>query len=230
MPKLIDLSGRRFERLVSREHIGNGIWRCICDCGKEITTASGNLRAGRQKSCGCLRDDNNRARATHGGARRGRHEFLYKKWESMMCRCTFKGQEAWKDYGGRGIVVCDRWRNYANFRSDMGPLYKDSLTLDRIDVNGPYSPDNCRWVPWSVQNMNKRNSIWIEFNGEKLSVEQWAKKRGLSYHGMYGRFFALGKSVEWAITGPIRRRRITPNDDRLLRLRSGPRCCEPTCK
>ena len=173
MPKFQDLTGRRFGRLVVIARSENGTdykgrpvtrWRCICDCGSEIVTLARSLSAGDTKSCGCLGKEHREAalkaaNTKHGGTHHRWNEALYNTWLRMKDRCRNPNASNWKYYGGRGISVCSEWKtDYAKFRSwALSHGYKKGLSIDRIDVNGNYSPDNCRWVTMAEQQRNKRN-------------------------------------------------------------------------
>ncbi len=148
-----NLSGQRFGRLevICFDNSKDGITKflCVCDCGEFSIVRRNNLISGNTKSCGC---QSSRQAITHGDS----NTKLYRTWESIITRCYNKKQKQYKDWGGRGITVCDRWRySYVNFRSDMGPK-PEGLTLDRIDNDGNYEPSNCRWATYLVQNNNQR--------------------------------------------------------------------------
>ena len=157
--QLIDLTGRKFGRLLvlKRENPINKrtLWLCKCDCGKEVVVESYNLRKGHTQSCGCLQAEAaSKANKTHGlkDAR------IYRIWNCMKNRCYRKSYHAYKHYGGRGIKVCDEWLNdFQSFHDwAMANGYDDNLSIDRIDNNKGYQPDNCRWVTMAEQNKNKR--------------------------------------------------------------------------
>lgn len=164
--KLIDLSGLRFGRLLVLHRLPadnkRTKWRCMCDCGNQISAESYNLRSGHTTSCGCVQKEAaSRANTTHGG----RKTRLYRIWVCMKNRCYQKSYHAFNHYGGRGITVCDSWlQSFSEFYAwSVSNGYSDNLSIDRIDPNGSYSPGNCRWVTMSEQNKNKRAP-----NGKKI--------------------------------------------------------------
>ena len=181
MTKLIDLAGRRFERLVvlSRTtHRGGARWRCRCDCGNEVVVRSTQLRLRGTRSCGCFtREVNADRHRTHG--RYGTTEHSIGK--GMKARCASPSQENWEHYGGRGIKVCERWRlSFEAFLTDMGVRPSGDHSIERNDVNGDYGPDNCRWATRAEQAANRRNSRIIEAFGERLTLSEWGRRYGVS--------------------------------------------------
>lgn len=167
--KYIDISGQRFGNLVvikrSGEIGGRSKWLCRCDCGKEAVVSVSNLRNGHTKSCGCLVSTTAiKTRTKHGHKKKAKVNRLYPVWRNMKQRCDLPTHKYYKSYGGRGITVCQEWRDYDNFRKwayangydEDAP--RGSCTIDRIDVDGNYEPSNCRWVSMDVQAKNKRNS------------------------------------------------------------------------
>lgn len=205
MPRFIDRTGQRFGRLqicsLAPQRGGRNYWLCQCDCGRKKAMLASNLVGGKVESCGCLNSDVLIARNTkHGGC--GTPE--YKSWQAMLGRCINPKDAAYQDYGGRGIVVCDRWRHsFANFLADMGPR-PQTCTLDRKDNDGSYSPENCRWATISQQMRNTRRNIPIAHNGRSLLLVQWATETGLRPSTILRRL-RLGWSIADALTIPVAR-------------------------
>ena len=182
-----DETGRRYGRLLVLR-VGPTInqdifWVCQCDCGELTTLKGASLRSGSTRSCGCYARERSSQRATHGWTRdKTRIHPIYNAWVAMRARCQNPNTVMFNDYGGRGIRVDPVWNDFEQFRKDMEPTWKKGLSLDRIDNHGPYSPVNCRWATLKEQANNTRRSRRLTFQGETLTMAQWAEKLGLNYN------------------------------------------------
>lgn len=209
MPQLRDLIGMRYGRLQVIERAENHgkrvMWRCLCECGKEVTTRGENLTTGRTQSCGCYNRERSSLRhTTHGGTKTRMH----REWAKIKQRCSNPNNDRWADYGGRGIEVCPEWRySFEAFRDwALANGYRDDLTIDRIDVNGNYEPGNCRWITNKEQQHNRRNNHYITYNGETHTITEWARIYGLSENGLVHRI-SRGWEIERALMTPMQNRK-----------------------
>ena len=204
-----DLTGQRFGRLlvISRaESKDRPRWNCECDCGNKVVLPTESLLGG-TKSCGCYRREWSREIHTkHGGSKRSGRERLYSVWNMMKQRCTDPNNKAYKNYGGRGITVCKEWcDSYEKFREwalengyDKDAAHGKS-TIDRIDNEKGYSPDNCRFVDAKTQARNTRTNRFIEYNGETKTLAEWGEETGIYCLTIHYRL-KNGWSVEDALT------------------------------
>ena len=185
MGKFIDLTGQKFGRLtvikrVDNSKMGRVQWLCQCCCGNETKVSSLSLRTQNTQSCGCLYNETRKTiRKSHGY----KHSRLYKIWGNMKQRCYNDNVKCYKYYGARGIQVCDEWRN--NFKSfydwAMNNGYRDDLTIDRINVDGDYEPNNCRWATNEEQSNNRRNNHTLTINNETHTTKAWSNILGIPY-------------------------------------------------
>lgn len=204
--KFVDLTGQRFGRLTVIKRVENNgkkvMWLCRCDCGNETTVFSGYLRNGDTKSCGCLSKDKLiERRFKHGESRKTR---LYRIWIGIRKRTSGKANEkrTKKWYTDKNIKMCEEWSDFRNFRDWANTNgYDESLTIDRIDGNKGYSPENCRWVDWKTQTRNKSNNINITRNGETKCLKDWCTELGLKYRSICKRI-SRGWDKEKALTTP----------------------------
>ena len=202
-----NLTGRVFCRLTVLEYSGkvNGRthWLCRCDCGNTSIIETVCLSSGNTSSCGCLKKDILLARnVKHGGT--GSKE--YRAWQKMRERCSNPHAAHYECYGGRGIMVCDRWQSFENFLADMGPKPSPKHSIDRIDNNGNYEAGNCRWATNYEQSTNTRRTILVEVDGQKVCLKEAARRNGLNYGTVRDRI-ANGWSIVDALTNPVLRSR-----------------------
>ena len=214
MGKLIDLTGQRIGRLtiLSRapnDQKGKPRWNCKCDCGNTCVISSTALLGGFTHSCGCLRKEYAAAvHFKHGGSRRGKRDRLYAVWNAMRQRCENPRSSSYENYGGRGIAVCEEWKNsYETFRSwaiDNGydPDADFGLcTIDRIDVDGDYEPGNCRWADAKTQANNCRDNRKVTAFGKTQNASEWADETGIKCQTILSRL-RNGWDPETALTIP----------------------------
>lgn len=173
-------------------------WICVCDCGAQREVASVTLRNGSSTGCGCNRKGN----VTHGGSGTRTHRI----WKNVWTRCTNPRVKSYKDYGGRGIKVCARWRSFAAFFEDMGEC-PPKMSIDRIDNDKGYEPGNCRWATKKVQANNTRSNRRYTLNGRTQTVSQWAEEIGIPYNCLLYRHMN-GWDAETALTTPSKAERV----------------------
>lgn len=179
MGKIKDMTGMRFGRLVVLEFRGlnkekRATWLCKCDCGNTKVIVGKNIRKG-TNSCGCLQKE------LHYTSHKMTKTRPFKIWCGMKTRCNDENRKSYHNYGGRGITYDDKWENFEGFWEDMGDTYEDGLTLDRIDPNGNYCKENCRWATPEQQANNKRITKYITYNGITKTRSQWCKDLNLNY-------------------------------------------------
>lgn len=198
-----DYTGARFGRLFVVEKVsnagGSALYRCVCDCGTVAEVNGSNLVSGATRSCGCIRKEAAaKLKFSHGehGTR------IYRCWRNMLERCENPKCNEYPHYGRRGISVCEEWHDpvlFFKWAKESG--YRDDLSIDRIDVNGDYCPDNCRWADNATQARNKTNNVKITFAGRTMILADWAQETGLSAKSITYRL-RHGWSVEDALTKP----------------------------
>ena len=202
------MTGEKIGRLTVMERVPkahkNAYWKCKCECGNEVIVRGTILRYRPTQSCGCLQREKaaevGRAKKTHGLA----GTEIYAKWVNMLMRCNNTKCDRYNAYGGRGIKVCDRWLKFENFYMDMKDTWLTGLSLDRIDVNGGYCKDNCRWIPIERQKYNQQKSLKVSINGETLCLSEAIEKYGnVRYKTAWKRIKQLGWNEEKAITAEV---------------------------
>lgn len=202
---LPNLTGKRFGRLVvlnlTRVHRSGSLtraWRCQCDCGKTCICSATNLTQATVVSCGCY----NREIITRHGLSGTK---IHRAWVSMRSRCSDPKVPGYKDYGGRGIKVCERWSSFELFMQDMG-IPEPGMQIDRIDNDGNYDPGNCRWADVKQQSENRRSTRVFAHEGQSLTIPAWARKVGISKNVLYKRLMEFDWPIEKALTTPTARR------------------------
>jgi hypothetical protein len=186
--KVIDITGQKFNRLtvIERSHFKNKntYWKCICECGNETIIRGRAIRNGETKSCGCLNKEvvsknSKTLKLKHGGC--VKKNSLYTAWMNIKGRCSNKNKPEYKNYGGRGIRMYSSWKNdFSEFKEwALNNGYEEGLTIDRIDVNGNYEPNNCKWATRTEQANNKRNTVYVMYEGELRSINEVSKLTGL---------------------------------------------------
>lgn len=199
----IDMTGKKINMLTvlyrSESLKGRTRWHCRCDCGKELDIYYTHLKNG-QYSCGCATSKRISEKMKVHGMTDTR---LFGIWMKMKERCYRKNNKSYKDYGGRGITICQEWLNFDNFADwAISNGYTDELTIDRIDVNGNYEPVNCRWATAKEQANNKRNTKYFEYKGEQKTLSQLADEYGIKYRLLRERIVDEGWKIERALTTP----------------------------
>ena len=201
------LKGKKYGRLTvievaGKNKHGHTLMKCVCDCGNEKNVAIGDLNCGSVSSCGCLGKENK----THLGKISRKHGMcntrLYRIYKGMLGRCNNPNKSDYKYYGAKGVTVSKEWeenpKKFIEWSLNNG--YRDGLTIDRIDVTKGYCSDNCRWIEFSKQATNKRNSVYLEYKGVRKPLVEWAKQLGVSQYVLYGRR-RLGYTDEETIGG-----------------------------
>lgn len=201
MPKLIDLTGKRFGRLVVIQRFENSCkkpyWKCRCDCGNVCIVQGRKLRDGITKSCGCLQIET--ARNNHTKHGKSKHP-LYSVWKGMKNRCNNPKDSKYKYYGGKGVKLCSDWDSFQNFYDwAIGNGYSNGLTIDRIDNSKGYCPENCRWVTREFQSRNRSNCFYVTYNGTTMTASELERLTGVSRKTIINRILN-GYTVEQAIS------------------------------
>ncbi len=209
--KPLELTGKIFGRLkvlrfAGRNKSGNRLWLCVCKCGTTLKVLASNLSIGCSNSCGCLKRDKtierNKLGATPGSTDKNKREL--RSWMGMLGRCNNSRSRDWPSYGGRGIVVCERWKSFSNFFEDMGEC-PPNYTIERENNDGNYEPTNCIWASRKTQGRNKRNVPLYTYNGESKSLAEWAEITGIPWGTLRKRIY-----LNWSM-----KEVLTPGDNRV---------------
>lgn len=208
--KFVDLTGQKFGKLTVLKKCGNTkegktVWLCKCECGNETKVIGRDLRNGHTQSCGCLHKEVMRKKQYKHGLAKTRINNIY---HNIKARCTNPKNISYSNYGQRGIKICEEWQDFEPFyKWALENGYADTLTIDRIDVNGNYEPLNCRWVTQKQQQNNRRNNHYVKINNKKHTLQEWAKIYNISINTIRTRLSRGWSDIE-AITKPIRRNKI----------------------
>lgn len=204
-----DLTGERFDRLLVLQRDGCNKhgqvkWWCKCDCGVQKHVLGMCLSRGETRSCGCLHKESTaQINLKHGMTRTP----IYAIWRSMMNRCHLPSNHAFGRYGGRGINVCQRWQDFEQFYADMGAA-PEGMSLDRVNNDGDYSPENVVWATAKQQANNRRSNVVLEHSGKKQTMQQWCDELGLKIGTVWARLNVYGYSVEKSLTPGWRARHV----------------------
>jgi len=207
--KRIDLTGIRFNQLVAIKFTGetkingNAIWLFICDCGNQLITEGYSVKTGKIKSC----KECGKKRAAQASIKHGLSNTPeFRTWAEIKIRCYNIKSTSYERYGARGITMCDRWINsFENFLCDMGRKPSRYHSIDRINNNGDYSPQNCRWASPIEQANNKSNNVVIEHNGIKDTIPGWCRRTGLTYASLRHRILIAKWDIEKALTTKMKK-------------------------
>lgn len=221
--RLTDLTGMKFGRLTVLRRVvipqkTRTYWECVCECTRLHTVSASVLRTGKSKSCGCfrremMREEGKVRNLRHGEGSNGKESPEYRTWSAMLSRCNNEKHRNYVNYGGRGITVCERWSLYENFLMDMGRRPSDRHSLDRIDNDAGYSPENCRWATYVQQNNNQRRdkkecvfkgSDLFENQGRSQTIRDWCKELGRKLETYRARR-RIGMSIEEALFAPLQK-------------------------
>lgn len=207
MIKSRNCAGLRFGRLVVlASYKGQKYWMvdCLCDCGTAITRQSSNVLSSLTQSCGCLRRETlSRIKFKHGAMRSGQDRWPeHNIWNAMKTRCYNKNCKHYAEYGGRGIKVCERWQEFANFIADMGRRPDQKLTLERLNNDGNYEPSNCVWATRTQQARNRSTTKRLTIDGETMTVFEWAQRGNINYYSLRRRL-QLGWHPKDAVFHPL---------------------------
>lgn len=202
---------REIEPVVSS--VNNRKYRRVeftCECGQSVTANLEAVRQGGTRSCGCL----NRDSSSRSGRNNKTHGLTncrtYVSWTEMKRRCYVPDRSEFESYGERGITVCERWMNsFENFIEDMGER-PQGCTIDRIDNDGDYCLENCRWATQKEQQRNRRSNVLVTFQGQTMCISEWAERTGIPRKTLEKRLGRYGFTVEEALTSPLRSRRVSP--------------------
>ena len=205
MPKFIDLTNKKFNRLtvlkINGKKNNHYEWKCKCCCGNIVIVSGGNLSSGHTNSCGCLQKE----RAYNYQIKHGMtHTNTYNSWSAMIQRCNNINNISYNNYGGKGIKVCEDWyTDFNSFLKDMGERPR-GMSIDRILVSGNYEKNNCKWSTEKEQQNNKTNNVLLLYKGETKTISEWSDKLSIKYTTLYSRLFEYNWSIEKSFSTKVR--------------------------
>lgn len=215
MDSRYDITGKTFNRLAVISYVGknkhnNNLWNCKCVCENEVIVTAADLKSGNTKSCGCLQKEKAaitllNMSMTHGLSRDKEHKKtrLFRIWAGIRTRCLNPNDKTYKNYGGRGIKICNEWNDFATFHNwAIANGYDDNLSIERKDNDGNYEPSNCKWANDTEQANNKRTNRMIAHNGMTKTLSQWAKYYNLNYNMLFERL-KRGWTFKKAVATPV---------------------------
>jgi hypothetical protein len=222
MPEFLPIKGEKIRNLtnqvfgmltalgaVGRDNRGKYIWQCRCECGKLTEKTSNGLVQGMVRSCGCASIEMSRlGRIKHGQAIGGKRTPEFQVWHGMLARCQNPKGSGYKNYGGRGIKVCERWKTFENFKEDMGSK-PPGMSIDRIDVNGDYCKENCLWSNWQDQMNNRRNNVTYTAFGVTGTLPHLCRHFQKPFRRVAGRIW-MGWDIEKALMLPSKKQPKQP--------------------
>lgn len=206
--------GQKFGRLtvlraitVKRGRSNRTLWETKCDCGNIHVAVPTDIVKGKCRSCGCFHDERCTERAAKFKHSVKDNKRLYSIYNGIKNRCFNKNEPRYKDYGGRGITMCDEWREDFDSFADwaLANGYTEELTIERVDVNGNYCPENCTWITRAAQRENRRDTVWVVYKGERIQLYKLCERLGLCYDTMNDRIVKRKWDVERAISAPSER-------------------------
>jgi hypothetical protein len=204
---LQDIKGQRFSRLRVLYYEGRTKWVCKCDCGRKKAVKAADLKSGNTKSCGCIHKEVIAVSSRrHGALVGGITTPEYRTWSNIRQRAGNQNNSRYSDYGARGITICKRWEaSFTDFLKDMGPKPSPKHSIDRIDNDKGYCPENCRWATVKEQQRNTRQNHRVTYRGETKTVVEWVEELGIPYDTLRMRLKRGTMTVEQAIETPVRK-------------------------
>lgn len=213
----VEMKGKRYGRLVGLEYAGGGYWLFQCDCGNIHKANGAQVRIGNIVSCGCYAKEYLKSMSNNLAKHLKYKTPEYKAWQAMKCRCLHPSHPSYMNYGGRGITICERWQqSFENFLADMGQKPTPKHSLDRIDNDGGYCPENCRWATYKEQHNNTRKNVYLTHDGVTHSIVEWCDIYDIPRDIAYGRYRS-GRTFEEIFNKQNPARKITDEEIKAIK-------------